>query len=296
MAVEKVESMTILMPKAAALGDLPDVFKSGYSVARHHYQQLHQLQRFLERANRMVAIECPEFQHHTSRVSSVFNEAFAHERAIADAERRLADDLSDVAARYDVLVRLFNELTDAKKKLASCREREAASKRNLADDIRHGGMKQYIFEADIRGALEEKRRVVDFTIAKMEEYIAARDSYFKFTVRRMKHAFSNMGEALRNSGDGILQNCRQIKGAVRFLRQNVDAIQDKAAPQPVTAADDEGEEYEEEQPEEEDQERAVSKDAKPGEPPTTPKPSAGDRADQKEESAQEEEYEEEDQN
>jgi hypothetical protein len=255
------------LPKNASFGDLSGVVRSSGDYARHHGKQLTYFQRFFDSFSRVVQGECPEFTTLTSRLGTAFTTAITHEQTIADAEGRLADDLDDLAERYDVILRISLEFKEARKRVQDCRELVDRHKAALLDDERHAGMRKYLIEADLRGALEEKKRQVDACTLKLTEYIDARERYYRFCVRRIKHGYGNLGETMTGGGHGMLESYRAIVGGIRYLRGNLHQYLDLAAP----AKADDGDEYAYEY-EEEDEEKAPPPPAPPNKRPPKKQP------------------------
>jgi hypothetical protein len=144
-----------------SLADLADVVEKSRKAARQHAKQLATLGVFYEMLTRVVRKQAPVFLDAMAHLGEPFGEALAHERALCDAEALLAESLNDLAARYEVVWRVTEETQDARRRVKDCGQKIAGLKSALAKDEAKGGLSKVKIEAEIRAAVEAKRRAVD---------------------------------------------------------------------------------------------------------------------------------------
>jgi hypothetical protein len=116
-------------------------------------------------------------------------------------------------------------------------------------------------------AFGQKKKVVEEGQAKLQEIIVTREAYFAFSVRRLRHAYKNLGATLAGESRGIVAAFGDLANVIREVRENIDGILDgsyslpEAAPVPSITAGEE---------EEEDSESHVA--AAPAREPKEPEP------------------------
>jgi urease accessory protein UreF len=239
------------LPKAAALGSLSEVVKSSRESADSHSKQLHSFQRFADMLVRLVRKQAPELLPAVRYAVAPFTAAVSHESALVAAEVRAADDLHDLSDRYEVLSRQWSEYTDISKRVKDARDKIARLRRELDEEERKGTPKQYKLKNDIMVILDLKRRAVEEGQAKLEEILSARERYYAFSARRLRHAYVNLGTRLAAESREIVASFRDMQARISELRENIDGILDgsyalpEVGPVPSIAADEEEEEAEE---------------------------------------------------
>jgi hypothetical protein len=214
------------LPKQAALGSLADVVKQSRESAEFHFKQLHSFQRFADMAVRLVRKQAPDLLPAIRYIIAPFTTAVNHETAILHAESRAAEDLNDLSARYDVLWRQWSEYSDINKRVREARDKITKLRRELDEEERKGGPKQYKLKGDIAATFEAKKRAVEEGQAKLEQIIATRQSYFAFSVRRLKHAYSTLGNVIEAESRGIAAAFGHLQNRINEVRENVDGILD----------------------------------------------------------------------
>jgi hypothetical protein len=237
-----------------ALGGLPDLVKSSLDWSDAHNRQLHCYQRFFEMVARVVRKQAPEFQPALAVLSKPFNAALRYERVLVTAERRLAEDLQDLVARYEVLVRLRNESQAIAKQLSDVRTRIEKLRAEIEEDRRRGCAKQGKLTIELALARDRRRKTVEEGRAKLREIIEQRQKYHAFYVRRLRHGYSFLGEVLNEASRRIAYACQVFRDLAEEIRQNIDAVFQgtydfDAEPEPVGEEEDEEEEQQREEAE-----------------------------------------------
>jgi hypothetical protein len=210
--------------RSGALGTLPEVVKASLEWADVHTNQLHSYQRFFELLGRVIRKQAPEFLPAIAVLSKPFNAALRYERVLVTAERRLAEDLQDMVARYDVVLRLRDEFQTISKQLSDARTRIDRLRTEIEVDRRRGCQKQAKLTIDLAVARERKRKAVEDGKAKLREIIEYRQKYYVFYVRRLRHGYSYLGDVLAEASKRIAYACEVFRDLVAEIRENLDPI------------------------------------------------------------------------
>jgi hypothetical protein len=220
------------LQKADAIGSLSEVVKHSRESNESHRNQLHYFQRFIDMLVRLVRKQAPDLLLAIRYVVAPFTTAINHELVILQAESREAEDLYDLSARYEVLLRQWSEYIEITKKVKDIRERIARLRRELELEERRGGPKQYKLKSDIAESLDKKKRYVEEGQAKLEQILVARQAYYAFSVRRLKHAYVNHGKVLEVESHAIAAAFSDLQSRINEIRENIDAILDGTYPLP----------------------------------------------------------------
>jgi hypothetical protein len=94
---------------------LGDVAEKSRKAARQHAKQLATLGVFYEMLTRVVRKQAPVFLDAMAHLGEPFGEALAREQALCDAEALLAENLNDLAARYEVVWRVTGSRSAARR-------------------------------------------------------------------------------------------------------------------------------------------------------------------------------------
>jgi hypothetical protein len=173
---------------------------------------------------RVIRKQAPEFLPALAVLSKPFNAAIRYERVLVTAERRLAEDLQDLVARYDVLVRLKNEFQVISKQISENRSRIDKIRTEMDEDRRRGGQKQTKLNVDLAVARERRRHSVEDGCAKLQEIMDARGKYYAFYVRRLRHGYAYYGDVLKEANRRIAFACELFRDLAGEIRQNLDAV------------------------------------------------------------------------
>jgi hypothetical protein len=230
------------MTAPRVLADLTELIDKSESGAANHEKQLAAMEQFYSMLTRVVRKQAPEFLDTMMHLGEPFLNVIAHERTLSAAEARLAEDLNDLSARYEVVTRVTEETHDARKKVKDCSQKIANLKASLAKDELKGGQNKIRIESEIRGAIEAKRRAVDAAEAKCEELIRCRQAYNTFKVRRLRHGYQNLGKALAESSRGIQAELAELTARIQRTREGVDAVLDGGVPEGVNQEEEDKQE------------------------------------------------------
>ena len=73
--------------------------------------------------------------------------------------------------------------------------------------------------------IQIKKAAVDTCIEKMEEFIVVKQKYNEFKIRRLTHAYTNLGNVMKNAHEKQLQNMNYICQKTEATRNNLDSMQ-----------------------------------------------------------------------
>jgi hypothetical protein len=221
------------------LADLSETVKLYRREAEVHRKQIVSLERFFDGLTQLLRKQAPEFLPTMATLGQSFQAGLAHEKLLVDAESRLAEDVNDVAARYEIVFRVTDESIDARKKVKDSRAKVESLRAALAADEAKGGLKKVKIEADIRAAIEAKRAAIEAAEAKLDELMRIRRLYNAFKIRRMRHGYQNLGQVIVNATAGILAAFGELRQAVTTARDGIDSILDTTQKLPAAGEEDE---------------------------------------------------------
>jgi hypothetical protein len=162
------------MNKRRLVADVNTVISACRTDVRLHREQSGELNSFFAALQTLVHSEVPELDSTLTGLGTLFTANLAGEAQLADAEDRLAEDMNDICARFDVVHRLSEESIAAETKAAHAREAIERTRRALSDDLARGGAKQACLQRDIDAAMRAKGDAIRTATAKLAEYIDAR--------------------------------------------------------------------------------------------------------------------------
>ena len=184
------------MQKKKLLSDIYEVVDRARDAAENHQREVDAMANFYKYAALMVKSQAPEFSLKFSEIMDHFNKAVQLESELVAAEKRSAEDMNDVAARFDVVYRVSEETIEKTANVKRCSANIRDLRDKLADDLSKGGAKQHRIEADIQAAIEAKKKAVEEADLKLQEFIKVKETYNIFKVRRLQHAYVSYGECL----------------------------------------------------------------------------------------------------
>jgi hypothetical protein len=206
-----------------AIAELREVVEASSEHVEHHSRQILGVEKFVDMLTNLVGKQAPDLAPTLATITAPFQQALIHERAYLGAEERLRDDLDDLAARFMVVHRVSQEVTDAQQKVKDGRHKIESLRRDLDIDQAKGGQKKYQLEAAIKVAIDAKARAVEAAQLKLEEYIQVRQSYNAFKLRRLRHGYTNLGEVTRTALRGEGKAYEAVLAAIGEARNNLEA-------------------------------------------------------------------------
>jgi hypothetical protein len=172
----------------------------------------------------MVHSEVPEFDSTLANLATVFTETLTLESEFVNAEDRLAEDLNDIIARFDVVFRLSEENNAAQAKVKAAREAIERARRALDDDVARGGAKQARLQFELEAAIKAKGQAIQAAAAKLSEYIEAKKKFNRMKTRRLNHGYMNLGDVLEREIGERGRKAEELTAAIGEARNVLDDI------------------------------------------------------------------------
>ena len=152
-----IQNHSMSHSKKELLQDISEVCSASLEQVGYHRKQMEQFSTFVQRLRVLVENEAPDFVGKYDEISEQITEAQNSEMRLVDAEERLAEDLNDVGARFEVIFRISSEVGEARTKLREARAKITKLRQALEDDNAKGGQKKYKIEAEIKAAIGAKQ-------------------------------------------------------------------------------------------------------------------------------------------
>ena len=223
------------MQKKKLLADLFEIVDISRTSADHHRDELNSLREFANYAKTLVQAEAPEFIPKFTQIMEHFHNALNAEERLVAAELRTAEDLNDVAARFEVVYRVSDETVEKTSYVKKCSSNIKALRDKLQDDLAKGGEKQHRIEADIQAAIEEKKKAIEAADIKLQEFISVKEKYNTFKVRRLQHAYVSYGEVLSTSMRELSEEYSKLSQESNVSNEELDSILEQGLPEVVPA-------------------------------------------------------------
>ncbi|OHT04813.1 hypothetical protein TRFO_27679 [Tritrichomonas foetus] len=163
-------------------------------------------------------------------IQTLYLNVLNKEKELADAEERTAEDINDIAARFEVIFRLSEETSVAKKKVKDAKARIEKLRKDLELDSLKGGTKKYKIEADINKAIDAKKQAIEAAEEKLQEFIAAKEKYTTFKVSRLQHAYNQLGKVITSSMREQSEEAEKLSQAISEAQENIDHLLETEAP------------------------------------------------------------------
>ena len=235
--------------KKELLKDINTVIEHSRKEVEHHREEIKHQTNFMAALVAIIEKEAPEFREKMTEIQGIFLAILQKETDLVNAEDRAAEDINDIAARFEVIYRISEEASAAQKKVKDCRNRIEKLRKELELDELKGGAKKYKIEADINKAIEAKKKAIDDAEEKLLEFIAAKEKYTEFKVNRLIHAYSHLGDVVSSARKEQSEEAEKLNTAVSEAQENIDhlletepappADQEEPAPEEPPAADPE---------------------------------------------------------
>lgn len=213
--------------KKKLLSDLSEMVDFSREACAKHQNEIDDMHRFVDNIILLVKSECPEFLDRFEALMAIMREALAQQQLLQKAELRLAEDLNDVAARFDIVYRISEETVSCKMKLKEVTERIEMLKKKLDEDELKGGFKKVSLQSQISLAIDEKKRTIATTEEKLLQFIDIKERYTAFKIRRMRHGYISYGEGLSNTMQEEIKIWERFNHECRKLYDSVDQIMDE---------------------------------------------------------------------
>lgn len=225
--------------KKELLKDIQTVIEHSRKEVEHHRDEIKYQTHFMSALVAMIEKEAPEFREKMAEIQGIYLAILQKETDLVNAEDRAAEDINDIAARFEVIYRISEEASAAQKKVKDCRSKIEKLRKDLELDELKGGAKKYKIEADINKAIEAKKKAIDDAEEKLLEFIAAKEKYTEFKVNRLIHAYSNLGDVISSAMKEQSEEAEKLNTAISEAQENIDHLLET---EPAPAADAEADE------------------------------------------------------
>lgn len=215
---------SINMSKKKLLADIFEVVEHARESAEQHQEEVESLRNFYKYAKEMVKSEAPEFEEKFAEIMSHFNKAVQLEEELVAAEKRTAEDINDVAARFDVVFRVSEETIEKTAAVKRCSANIRTLREKLQADLANGGTKQHKIEAEIQTAVEAKKAAIQAADVKLQEFIKVKETYNTFKVRRFQHAYTSYGECLSRVMKELSNVYSQLSSECNISDEQLDKL------------------------------------------------------------------------
>jgi hypothetical protein len=213
------------MQKKKLLAEIFEVVDQSRDFVSIHQEKIDYLNNFIKYAKVLIQAEAPELSQRMEPVFNHYGECVKLEQKLIDAELRTAEDLNDVAARFDVVFRLSEESSEANMVVKKCTANLKKLKDELMEDQAKGGNKKFKIEANIAVAIEEKKKAIEAADLKIQEFISVKEKYNAFKIRRLRHGYSSYGEALSTIMNELSSKFQELsKECSSITRDELHAI------------------------------------------------------------------------
>lgn len=215
------------LQKKKLLQDLFEIVDRSREACDYHSKEITALEEFLKHVEMIVKEECPEFVERFEVIKNNFAALIEQEKELQSAELRTAEDLNDIAARFDVVYRVSEETSEKTGNVKRCTANIKALKEKRDNDAINGGKNQAKIEAEIQKAIEEKRKAVEEADLKLQEFIEVKERYNSFKVRRFQHAYNFYGSVLAKTMKEASSICDRIVSSCATTNEELDSLLDK---------------------------------------------------------------------
>lgn len=212
--------------------DLGNVIDASVNQVRLRREETQEFAQFFDNLKALVHNEAPGFDAQLRSIGDIFAETLAAEATVTNAEERLAEDLNDISARFNVIYRLTEEGATAQRRVHACTETIERLRRSLAEDQSRGGQRQFKLQGDLDAAVRAKHDAVLAAINKLQELINAKRRYNRMKLRRLRHGYGNLGEVSEREYDTQTEKARQLAVELAKARDTMDQALEGARDEP----------------------------------------------------------------
>ena len=213
------------MAKKELLSDLNTIVANSREEIINYNNEIECRRRVFSNLKKIVDNDAPTYSIVMEDIIAHFNESLSAEQDLIDAYERFAEDFNDVSARFDVVFRLSEEARECKQKVRDIKSKIEKVKNDIFNDEQKGSAKKEKLEAELQKLIQIKKAAVDTCIEKMEEFIVVKQKYNEFKIRRLTHAYTNLGNVMKNAHEKQLQNMNYICQKTEATRNNLDSMQ-----------------------------------------------------------------------
>lgn len=226
-----------IMQKKKLLADLLDIVDRSRESVETHAKEVDNMKNFIKTCKVLVKNETPEFESKFENISQIFEEIMDLNAKLVAAEARTAEDLNDVAARFDVVFRVSEETMEKTQAVKTWSAKIKKLHEDLEADKAKGGAKTAKIEADIKQAIENKKKAIEEADAKLVEFIHVKEKYNTFKVHRLQHAYQHMGKSISEIEKAKSEAFERLRNACIISNEELEGLLAPLAEQPAPAAE-----------------------------------------------------------
>lgn len=212
--------------KKVNLPEIDKIVKASLDAVHEHKILIKSMHEFANQFEQMVKNECPEFSEKSKIIAAFIRGAMDQETIIASAEERMAEDLNDLSARYEVLLRLGSEIQNKRSQAKNAIKKIAETERAIEMDKLSGSKKTPKLQGDLYTYNRKKSEYSEQLKDLLEQFIEARQRYAKFKIRRLQNGFVNLGTSVKSALEIEKHLFVQMSRECQASLDNIDEIID----------------------------------------------------------------------
>lgn len=213
--------------KGILLHDMHTIHKYLEAAAQHRKAFATSWEEMGRTVKAMIVSQCPETQASMDKFEELLKEIAQCHYRLADEEMRNSEDFNDVIERYNVLYRMHQAYTAAKKKFMDAADTldEARSDNKQAEARQDYEKRKEKLLANIEKCENYKKECVKEVITNLREFIETRTKYNDFKVRRFRSGWSRYAKSLQIESEKELAVIAKIQELLAELKSggNVSA-------------------------------------------------------------------------
>lgn len=204
--------------------DINTIVSHSRDEAACYNSEIDSRRTFVACLRKIVAKEAPGFTSVMDEIAECLSGALDAEQDVVDAFARFAEDFNDIAARFQVVFRISEEARECKQRVRDIKAKIEKLRCDISADEQRGGAKHAKLSAELQKLIQQKKAAVEACIAKMEEFISAKQRFDEFKIRRLTHAYVNVGSVMKESYGKQLQSMKSVAQLVDTARGRLDAV------------------------------------------------------------------------
>ncbi|OHS99254.1 hypothetical protein TRFO_08502 [Tritrichomonas foetus] len=175
------------------------VYQGLHSAADARFQYARGWEDFGKTSAAMLTSQIPELESRFNELPKLFAEVAEIHRKLASEETRNAEDFRDVIERFAVVFRVSEEYAERKDQWkAACDAYDNVLKKIEIEKVKGTFTKnQYKLEAQVAAAKKEKVDYLRRIKRKINQLIEVKEAYNKFKVRRFRQGWTRYAEAIK---------------------------------------------------------------------------------------------------
>jgi len=216
--------MKRLFPQAKEtpiLNNIKAFYSKIISASNSRIQYANSVLQFTNSVSQIVKSWAPEYDHCFLQFRELYKEIYVINCALADSERRFAEDINDIAERFAVIQRIKDEyeVINERYKQSESLLIDAMASISYHQEKPEYEKKQAGLEQKLKEAKENRLNSIDEKKAKLQEYILVKQKYAIFKTKKIKKAFIDYGLAIKASAEKEVDIYTRIDQVLRMINQ-----------------------------------------------------------------------------